>query len=155
MFCHKCWTPYPLPAATLSLYPDLGPAPETHWLPSLDQTHQNILRTLFWSSASARNFPPFEVMPLADRLEHKPTVLLSLGPFIRFCSRLRCVLPEVGEPRVVLQSFSKSFCSLITDAVPPHPARPHEDYSTYESIQTPRPSLLTCSLVLFFLSPVH
>lgn len=44
------------------------------WAQTARPAYQNILRTLFSFSASARHFPPLDVMLLAARLEHRNTV---------------------------------------------------------------------------------
>lgn len=93
-----------------------------------DCTYQNILSAVFSFSASARPRPPLDVMQLADRLEDKKRVKILISKsewaFLFLC-RFYNFLPEVGEARVVPQSFSKCFCSLIADTVAPHPAKMH------------------------------
>jgi len=44
---------------------------QNHWAQTGWPAYQNILRMLFSFSASARCVPPLDVMPLAERLEHR------------------------------------------------------------------------------------
>lgn len=102
-------------------------SPDVDW-DNTDCTYQNILSAVFSFSASARPRPPLDVMQLADRLEDKKRVKILIvksgWAFLCLC-RLYNFLPEVGEARVLPQSFAKCFCSLIADAVAPHPAKMH------------------------------
>lgn len=93
-----------------------------------DCTYQNILSAVFSFSASARPRPPLDVMQLADRLEDRKRgkiLVKKSGWAFLFLCRFCNFLPEVGKARVVPQSFSKCFCSLIANTVPPHPAKMH------------------------------